>query len=166
KEAGPSPHDLRTFAIGYSASSSPYGSELIWAVATDPARNEMQKTHATLVRTVSGVPSTTDKKSALLQANTPSLHVLCLRTRFRWSGCGNPSLCLCLAQVSAPRRYLSTNVAPSWMHTHMTTASPRTHHANSSSFVAPFLPGPRPLLTGSPSVWSFRWTTRSPTKKS
>ncbi|KAF5217237.1 hypothetical protein ECC02_009927 [Trypanosoma cruzi] len=81
KEAGPSQHDPRTFAIGYGASSSPYGSELIWAVATDPARNEMQKTHATLARTVRGFPSTTDTKSAMLRANTPSLHVLCLRAR-------------------------------------------------------------------------------------
>ncbi|PWU93521.1 hypothetical protein C4B63_31g160 [Trypanosoma cruzi] len=44
KEAGPSPHDLRTFVIGYGASKLRYGSELIWAVATDSAKNEMQKT--------------------------------------------------------------------------------------------------------------------------
>ncbi|PWU87588.1 putative Reverse transcriptase (RNA-dependent DNA polymerase)/RNase H [Trypanosoma cruzi] len=42
KEAGPSPHDLRTFAIGYGASKLRYGSELVWAVATDSAKNEMQ----------------------------------------------------------------------------------------------------------------------------
>ncbi|EKF29371.1 hypothetical protein MOQ_006849 [Trypanosoma cruzi marinkellei] len=44
KEAGPSPHDLRTFVIGYGASKLRYGSELIWAAATDSAKNEMQKT--------------------------------------------------------------------------------------------------------------------------
>ncbi|RNC32496.1 L1Tc protein [Trypanosoma cruzi] len=54
KEAGPSPHDLRTFVIGYGASKLRYGSELIWAVATDSAKNEMQKTYATLARIVSG----------------------------------------------------------------------------------------------------------------
>ncbi|KAF8301566.1 hypothetical protein TcYC6_0051380 [Trypanosoma cruzi] len=53
KEAGPSPHDLRTFVIGYGASKLRYGSELIWAVATDSAKNEMQKTYATLARIVS-----------------------------------------------------------------------------------------------------------------
>ncbi|PWU89319.1 putative trans-sialidase [Trypanosoma cruzi] len=81
KEAGPSPHDLRTFVIGYGASKLRYGSELIWAVATDPAKNEMQKTYATLARIVSGVPSTVDPESALLEANMPPLHVLCLRAR-------------------------------------------------------------------------------------
>ncbi|EKF27589.1 hypothetical protein MOQ_008682, partial [Trypanosoma cruzi marinkellei] len=81
KEAGPSPHDLRTFVIGYGASKLRYGSELIWAVATDPAKNEMQKTHATLARIVSGVASTVDPESALPEANMPPLHVLCLRAR-------------------------------------------------------------------------------------
>ncbi|PWV01891.1 hypothetical protein C4B63_3g235 [Trypanosoma cruzi] len=81
KEAGPSPHDLRTFVIGYGASKLRYGSELIWAVATDSAKNEMQKTYATLARIVSGVPSTVDPESALLEANMPLLHVLCLRAR-------------------------------------------------------------------------------------
>ncbi|PWU82838.1 hypothetical protein C3747_1145g1 [Trypanosoma cruzi] len=81
KEAGPSPHDLRTFVIGYGASKLRYGSELIWAVATDSAKNEMQKTYATLARIVSGVPSTVDPESALLEANMPPLHVLCLRAR-------------------------------------------------------------------------------------
>ncbi|PWV10783.1 putative Endonuclease-reverse transcriptase/Reverse transcriptase (RNA-dependent DNA polymerase) [Trypanosoma cruzi] len=81
KEAGPSPHDLRTFVIGYGASKLRYGSELIWAVATDSAKNEMQKTYATLARIVSGVPSTADPESALLEANMPPLHVLCLRAR-------------------------------------------------------------------------------------
>ncbi|KAF8296581.1 hypothetical protein TcYC6_0085380 [Trypanosoma cruzi] len=61
KEAGPSPHDLRTFVIGYGASKLRYGSELIWAVATDSAKNEMQKTYAGLARIVSGVPSTVDQ---------------------------------------------------------------------------------------------------------
>ncbi|EKF98672.1 hypothetical protein TCSYLVIO_010425, partial [Trypanosoma cruzi] len=79
KEAGPSPHDLRTFVIGYGASKLRYGSELLWAVATDSAKNEMQKTYATLARIVSGVPSTVDPESALLEANMPPLHVLCLR---------------------------------------------------------------------------------------
>ncbi|PWU92273.1 hypothetical protein C3747_323g18 [Trypanosoma cruzi] len=65
KEAGPSPHDLRTFVIGYGAPKLRYGSELIWAVATDSAKNEMQKTYATLTRIVSGVPSTVDPESAL-----------------------------------------------------------------------------------------------------
>ncbi|PWV05873.1 putative Reverse transcriptase (RNA-dependent DNA polymerase)/RNase H [Trypanosoma cruzi] len=81
KEAGPSPHDLRTFVIGYGASKLRYGSELIWAVATDSAKNEMQKTYATLARIVSGVPSTVEPESALLEANMPPLHVLCLRAR-------------------------------------------------------------------------------------
>nr|AAP80763.1 unknown [Trypanosoma cruzi] len=81
KEAGPSPHDPRTFIIGYGASKLRYGSELIWAVATDSAKNEMQKTYATLARIVSGVPSTVDPESALLEANMPPLHVLCLRAR-------------------------------------------------------------------------------------
>ncbi|KAF8292609.1 putative Reverse transcriptase (RNA-dependent DNA polymerase)/RNase H [Trypanosoma cruzi] len=81
KEAGPSPHDLRTFVIGYGASKLRYGSELLWAVATDPAKNEMQKTYATLARIVSGVPSTVDPESALLEANMPPLHVLCLCAR-------------------------------------------------------------------------------------
>ncbi|PWV07113.1 putative Reverse transcriptase (RNA-dependent DNA polymerase)/RNase H [Trypanosoma cruzi] len=81
KEAGPSPHDLRTFVIGYGASKLRYGSELIWAVATDSAKNEMQKTHATLARTVGGFPSTVDPESALLEANMPPFHVLCLRAR-------------------------------------------------------------------------------------
>ncbi|PWU94868.1 hypothetical protein C4B63_24g330 [Trypanosoma cruzi] len=81
KEAGPSPHDLRTFVVGYGASKLRYGSELIWAVATDSAKNEMQKTYATLARIVSGVPSTVDPESALLEANMPPLHVLCLRAR-------------------------------------------------------------------------------------
>ncbi|PWU82870.1 putative Reverse transcriptase (RNA-dependent DNA polymerase)/RNase H [Trypanosoma cruzi] len=81
KEAGPSPHDLRTFVIGYGASKLRYGSELIRAVATDSAKNEMQKTYATLARIVSGVPSTVDPESALLEANIPPLHVLCLRAR-------------------------------------------------------------------------------------
>ncbi|PWV15277.1 putative Reverse transcriptase (RNA-dependent DNA polymerase)/RNase H [Trypanosoma cruzi] len=79
KEAGPSPNDLRTFVIGHGASKLRYGSELIWAVATDSAKNEMQKTYATLARIVSGVPSTADPESALLEANMPPLHVLCLR---------------------------------------------------------------------------------------
>ncbi|RNC51198.1 L1Tc protein [Trypanosoma cruzi] len=61
KEAGPSPHDPRTFIIGYGASKSRYGSELIWAVVADSAKNEMQKTHATLAGIVSGVPSTVDQ---------------------------------------------------------------------------------------------------------
>ncbi|PWV06238.1 hypothetical protein C3747_117g34 [Trypanosoma cruzi] len=81
KEAGPSPHDLRTFVIGYGASKLRYGSELIWAVATDSAKNEMQKTYATLARIASGVRSTVDPKSALLETNMPPLHVLCLRAR-------------------------------------------------------------------------------------
>ncbi|RNE99647.1 L1Tc protein [Trypanosoma cruzi] len=41
----------------------------------------MQKTHTTLARIVSGVPSTVDPESALLEANMPPLHVLCLRAR-------------------------------------------------------------------------------------
>ncbi|PWV05977.1 putative RNase H [Trypanosoma cruzi] len=41
----------------------------------------MQKTYATLARIVSGVPSTVDPESALLEANMPPLHVLCLRAR-------------------------------------------------------------------------------------
>ncbi|RNC37953.1 hypothetical protein TcCL_NonESM12854 [Trypanosoma cruzi] len=61
KEAGPSPHDPRTFIIGYGASKLRYGSELIWAVATDSARNEMQETYAGLARIVSGVPRTVDQ---------------------------------------------------------------------------------------------------------
>ncbi|EKF29476.1 hypothetical protein MOQ_006738, partial [Trypanosoma cruzi marinkellei] len=81
KEAGPSPHDLRTFVIGYGASKLRYGSELIWAVATDPAKNETQKTHATVARIVSGVASTVDPESALPEANMPPLHVLCLCAR-------------------------------------------------------------------------------------
>ncbi|EKF27701.1 hypothetical protein MOQ_008568, partial [Trypanosoma cruzi marinkellei] len=81
KEAGPSPHDLRTFVIGYGASKLRYGSGVIWAVATDPAKNETQKTYATLARIVSGVPSTVDPESALPEANMPPLHVLCLRAR-------------------------------------------------------------------------------------
>ncbi|EKF27072.1 hypothetical protein MOQ_009214, partial [Trypanosoma cruzi marinkellei] len=81
KEAGPSPHDPRTFVIGYGASKLCYGSEVIWAVATDPAKNEMQKTHTTVARIVSGVPSTVDPESALPEANMPPLHVLCLRAR-------------------------------------------------------------------------------------
>ncbi|EKF38866.1 hypothetical protein MOQ_000919, partial [Trypanosoma cruzi marinkellei] len=81
KEAGPSPHDPRTFVIGYGASKLRYGSGVIWAVATDSAKNEMQKTHATLARIVSEVPSTVDPESALLGSNTPPLHVLCLRAR-------------------------------------------------------------------------------------
>ncbi|RNC34103.1 L1Tc protein, partial [Trypanosoma cruzi] len=44
-------------------------------------KNEMQKTYATLARIVSGVPSTVDPESALLEANMPPLHVLCLRAR-------------------------------------------------------------------------------------
>ncbi|EKF27536.1 hypothetical protein MOQ_008738, partial [Trypanosoma cruzi marinkellei] len=66
---------------GYGASKLRYGSELIWAVATDPAKNEMQKTYATLACIVSGVPSTVDPESALPEANMPPLHVLCLRAR-------------------------------------------------------------------------------------
>ncbi|RNC53132.1 L1Tc protein [Trypanosoma cruzi] len=81
KEAGPSPHDLRTFVIGYGAPKLRYGSELIWAVAADSAKNEMQETYSTLARIVSGVPSTVDPESALLEANMPPLHVLCLRAR-------------------------------------------------------------------------------------
>ncbi|EKF32602.1 hypothetical protein MOQ_003543 [Trypanosoma cruzi marinkellei] len=81
KEAGPSLHDPRTFVIGYGASKLRYGSELIWAVTTDSAKNETQKTYATLARIVSGVPSTVDPESALLEANMPPLHVLCLRAR-------------------------------------------------------------------------------------
>ncbi|EKF29666.1 hypothetical protein MOQ_006536 [Trypanosoma cruzi marinkellei] len=50
KGAGPSPHDLRAFVIGYGASKLRYGSELIWEVATDSAKNEMQKTYATQAR--------------------------------------------------------------------------------------------------------------------
>ncbi|KAF8296757.1 hypothetical protein TcYC6_0085580 [Trypanosoma cruzi] len=79
KEAGPSPHDPRTFIIGYGASKLRYGSELIWAVATDSAKNETQKTYAGLARIVSGVPSTTALESALLEANMPPLHVVRLR---------------------------------------------------------------------------------------
>ncbi|RNC32280.1 L1Tc protein, partial [Trypanosoma cruzi] len=81
KEAGPSPHDPRTFVIGYGASKLRYGSELIWAVATDSAKNETQKTYATLARIVSGFPSTVDPESAPLEANMPPFHVLCLRAR-------------------------------------------------------------------------------------
>ncbi|KAF8289647.1 putative Reverse transcriptase (RNA-dependent DNA polymerase)/RNase H [Trypanosoma cruzi] len=81
QRAGPSPHDPRTFVIGYGASKLRYGSELIWAVAKDSAKNEMQKTYATLARIVSGVPSTVDPESALLEADMPPLHVLCLRAR-------------------------------------------------------------------------------------
>ncbi|EKF28323.1 hypothetical protein MOQ_007932 [Trypanosoma cruzi marinkellei] len=54
----------------------------MWAVATDSAKNEVQKTHATLARIVSEVASTVDPESALLEANTPLLHVVCLRERF------------------------------------------------------------------------------------
>ncbi|KAF8277877.1 hypothetical protein TcYC6_0029250 [Trypanosoma cruzi] len=46
-----------------------------WAVATDSAKNEMQKTYATLARMSAGVPSTVDPESALLEANMPPLHV-------------------------------------------------------------------------------------------
>ncbi|EKF28902.1 hypothetical protein MOQ_007333, partial [Trypanosoma cruzi marinkellei] len=81
KEAGPFPHDPRTFVIGYGDSKLRYGSGLIWAAATDSAKNEMQKTYATLARIVGGVPSTVDPESALLEANMPPLHVLCLRAR-------------------------------------------------------------------------------------
>ncbi|RNF20342.1 L1Tc protein [Trypanosoma conorhini] len=41
----------------------------------------MQRTYASLARIVSGVPSTTDPESALLEANMPPLHVLCIRAR-------------------------------------------------------------------------------------
>ncbi|EKF32352.1 hypothetical protein MOQ_003799 [Trypanosoma cruzi marinkellei] len=81
KEAGPSPRDLRTFVIGYGASKLRYGSELIWAAATDSAKNEMQKTYATLARIVGGVASTVDPESAHLEANMPPLHILCLHAR-------------------------------------------------------------------------------------
>ncbi|EKF28205.1 hypothetical protein MOQ_008056, partial [Trypanosoma cruzi marinkellei] len=63
------------------ASKLRYGSGVIWAVATDPAKNETQKTYATLARIVSGVPSTVDPESALPEANMPPLHVRCLRAR-------------------------------------------------------------------------------------
>ncbi|KAF8278682.1 hypothetical protein TcYC6_0010840 [Trypanosoma cruzi] len=107
KEAGPSPHDLRTFVIGYGASKLRYGSELIWAVATDSAKNEMQKTYATLARIVSGVPSTVDPESALLEANMPPLTSFAcargspyLRTHahVRWTGCED-------LRLSHPRRF-------------------------------------------------------------
>ncbi|EKF26052.1 hypothetical protein MOQ_010271 [Trypanosoma cruzi marinkellei] len=81
KEAGPSPHDPRTFVIGYGDSKLLYGSEPTWAVATYSVKNETQKTYATLARIVSGVPGTVDPESALLGANMPPLHVLCLRAR-------------------------------------------------------------------------------------
>ncbi|KAF8296710.1 hypothetical protein TcYC6_0084910 [Trypanosoma cruzi] len=79
KEAGPSPHDPRTFVIGYGASKLRYGSKLIWEVAKDSAKNEMQKAYATLARIVSKVPSKVQREPALLEANMPPLHVLCLR---------------------------------------------------------------------------------------
>ncbi|KAF8289716.1 hypothetical protein TcYC6_0027070 [Trypanosoma cruzi] len=122
KEAGPSPHDLRTFVIGYGASKLRYGSELIWAVATDSAKNEMQKTYATLARIVSGVPSTVDPESALLEANMPPLTSFAcargspyLRTHahVRWTGCEDLRLSHRLAQVSASRHYLGTSYMPS-----------------------------------------------------
>ncbi|EKF29516.1 hypothetical protein MOQ_006698 [Trypanosoma cruzi marinkellei] len=165
KEAGPSPHDPSTFVIGYGASKLRYGSELIWAAATDSAKNEMQKTHATLARIVSGVPRKVDPESALLEANMPPLHVLCLRARLsifeniraaRWTGCGDLRLSHRLAQVSASCHYLGMSYTRFWTHTQRTMASPRTHHAKNVSFGAPFLPGLRPPLTRSPSAWNFR----------
>ncbi|PWU87036.1 hypothetical protein C4B63_103g49 [Trypanosoma cruzi] len=122
KEAGPSPHDPRTFIIGYGASKLRYGSELIWAVATDSAKSEMQKTYATLARIVSGVPSTVDPESALLEANMPPLHVLCLRARLsifentracQTDWMRRPRLSHRLALVSASRHYLGTSYMPS-----------------------------------------------------
>ncbi|KAF8296736.1 hypothetical protein TcYC6_0084850 [Trypanosoma cruzi] len=79
KEAVPSPHDPHTFVIGYGASKLRYGSELIWEVAKDSAKNEMQKTYAGLARIVSGVPSKVQREPALLEANIPPLHVVRLR---------------------------------------------------------------------------------------
>ncbi|EKF28083.1 hypothetical protein MOQ_008179 [Trypanosoma cruzi marinkellei] len=81
KKTGPSPHDLRTFVIGYGDSKLRYGSGLKWAAATDSAKNETQKTYGTLARIVSGVPGTVDPESALPEANMPLPHVLCLRAR-------------------------------------------------------------------------------------
>ncbi|PWV11848.1 hypothetical protein C3747_56g111 [Trypanosoma cruzi] len=115
----------------------------------------MQKTHATLARTVRGSPSTTDTKSALLQANTPSLHVLCLRTRFRWSGCGNtqpvplPRACFRTSPLSLDKRCafvdahtglrrhrrLTTRIAaPSWLHSSLVRGlcSPGHHRCGAS----------------------------------
>ncbi|KAF8307406.1 putative Reverse transcriptase (RNA-dependent DNA polymerase)/RNase H [Trypanosoma cruzi] len=121
KEAGPSPHDLRTFVIGYGASKLRYGSELIWAVATDSAKNEMQKTYATLARIVSGVPSTVDR-------NPRCWRLICRRSTSSACARGSPYLrhtpCQMdwmrrpppeppLALVSASRHYLGTSYMPS-----------------------------------------------------
>ncbi|KAF8290513.1 putative Reverse transcriptase (RNA-dependent DNA polymerase)/RNase H [Trypanosoma cruzi] len=121
KEAGPSPHDLyvRHWIWCFQIT---YGSELIWAVATDSAKNEMQKTYATLARIVSGVPSTVDPESALLEANMPpSTSFACARgspylrthAHVRWTGCEDLRLSHRLAQVSASRHYLGTSYMPS-----------------------------------------------------
>ncbi|KAF8287358.1 hypothetical protein TcYC6_0034000 [Trypanosoma cruzi] len=164
KEAGPSPHDLRTFVIGYGASKLRYGSELIWAVATDSAKNEMQKTYATLARIVSGVPSTVDPESALLEANMPPLTSFAcargspyLRTHahVRWTGCGPPPeppprAGFRISPLSRDELYAFVDA------TQRTMASLRAHHAKSGSFAAPFLPGLRPPHTGSPLAWNFR----------
>ncbi|CCD17595.1 unnamed protein product, partial [Trypanosoma congolense IL3000] len=82
KKAGPLPHDMRTFVIGYGASKLLYGSEMIWALADDSAKNAMMRTYASLARIVSGTLSTTDPESALLEANMTPLHILALRARF------------------------------------------------------------------------------------
>ncbi|KAF8296758.1 putative Reverse transcriptase (RNA-dependent DNA polymerase)/RNase H [Trypanosoma cruzi] len=121
KEAGPSPHDPRTFVIGYGASKLRYGSELIWELTKNSAKNEMQKTYAGLARIVREVASKVQREPALLEANIPAApccppacgspclitHALVGRT-----GSGNQRLSLRLAQVSASRHYLGTSYMP------------------------------------------------------
>ncbi|KAF5214834.1 hypothetical protein ECC02_012527 [Trypanosoma cruzi] len=97
KEAGPSPHDLRTFVIGYGASKLRYGSELIWAVATDSAKKEMQKTYAPLTRN----PPCWTRICRLFMSFSCTRVSPYSRTHqhVRWTGCGDLRLSLC------PRRF-------------------------------------------------------------
>ncbi|ORC88945.1 L1Tco protein [Trypanosoma theileri] len=82
KSAGPRPHDMRTFVIGYGSSKLLYGRGLTWALSDDTAKNALMRTQASLARIVSGVPSTTDPESALLEANMMPLHIIALGARF------------------------------------------------------------------------------------
>ncbi|KAF8287376.1 hypothetical protein TcYC6_0034050 [Trypanosoma cruzi] len=102
------------WASNYAMAASSYGH------SDDSAKND--QTYATLARIVSGVPSTVDPESALLEANMPPLHVLCLRrgspylentAHLRWTGCEDLRLSHRLAQVSASHHYLGTSYMPS-----------------------------------------------------
>ncbi|KAH9588778.1 hypothetical protein LSM04_006803 [Trypanosoma melophagium] len=56
--------------------------ESAWALDGGVAKNTLMRTQANLARIVSGVPSTTDPESALLEANMMPIRILAFRARF------------------------------------------------------------------------------------